>query len=205
MALLLMLREGIAGAPHGPVLAGWGVAMRMISSLQGRHRMGSNVRVARAAVIGLGLGLLARMPAIAPVVAQEYKAGPIRIEAPWIRATPAGAQVAGGYMKIENTGKGADRLVGGTTAIAGKFEVHEMQMVGTVMKMRELDKGLEVPAGQSVELKPGSYHLMLLDLKARPKAGDKINGTLVFEKAGKVDVEYSVRGAGAGGQTGDKH
>jgi periplasmic copper chaperone A len=161
--------------------------------------MGSAVKVVRVAAIGLGL--LAGMAALA--LAEEYKAGPIRIEAPWIRATPTGAQVAGGYMKIENTGKEADRLVAGTTAIAGKFEVHEMKMVGTVMKMRELDKGLDLPPGATVELKPGSYHLMLMDLKAPAKAGDTIKGTLVFEKAGKVDIEYTVRGAGA--QSGQKH
>jgi len=158
--------------------------------------MGSAVRHASIAAIGLGL------LAYAPALAQEFKAGPIRIEAPWIRATPAGAQVAGGYMKIENTGKDADRLVGGSTGIAGKFEIHEMKMSGTIMKMRELDKGLELPAGGSVELKPGSYHLMLMDLKGQPKAGDKIKGTLVFEKAGKVDVEYTVRGLAGGGHSG---
>jgi periplasmic copper chaperone A len=169
--------------------------------------MGSAVRLARVAAVGLGL--LAAAPALvpAPAPAQEFKAGAIMIEAPWIRATPAGAQVAGGYMKIENTGKEADRLLGGSTAIAGKFEIHEMQMSGTIMRMRELDKGLEVPPGGSVELKPGSYHLMLMDLKAQPKAGDRIKGTLVFEKAGKVDVEYTVRGpaGGAGGQQQSGH
>ena len=154
--------------------------------------MGSPLRLTLAAAIGLAV------PVLAPAVAQEYKAGAIRIEAPWIRATPAGAQVAGGYMKIENTGKEADRLVGGSTGIAGKFEVHEMKMSGNVMKMRELDKGLEVPPGKSVELKPGSYHVMLTDLKQQPKAGDKVKGTLLFEKAGKVEVEYTVRGLGAG-------
>lgn len=170
--------------------------------------MGSALRPARVAF--LGLGLLATVPALAltvaltPAQAQEYKAGPIRIEAPWIRATPSGAQVAGGYMKIENTGKEADRLVSGSAAIAGKFEIHEMKMSGTIMKMRELDKGLDLPPGGSVELKPGSYHLMLMDLKAQPKAGDTIKGTLVFEKAGKIDVEYTVRGmaGGAGGHSG---
>ena len=151
-------------------------------------------------VAAIGFALLA----FAPASAQEYKVGPIRIEAPWIRATPTGAQVAGGYMKIENAGKEADRLVGGSTGIAGKLEIHEMKMSGNVMKMRELDKGLELPPGQSVELKPGSYHLMLMDLKQPPKAGDKVKGTLVFEKAGKVEVEYTVRGmaGGAGGQSG---
>ena len=162
--------------------------------------MGSPLRLTLAAAIGLAV------PVLAPAVAQEYKAGAIRIEAPWIRATPAGAQVAGGYMKIENTGKEADRLVGGSTGIAGKFEVHEMKMSGNVMKMRELDKGLEVPPGKSVELKPGSYHVMLTDLKQNLKQGDKVKGTLQFEKAGKVEVEYSVRGMGStGGHGGKKH
>src|SRR5215470_8938126 len=140
--------------------------------------MSSAVRLTRAAVIGLGL--LACGPAFAPAVAQEYSAGSIKVEAPWIRATPAGAEVAGGYMKIENTGKDADRLVGGSTGIAGKLEIHEMKMEGSVMKMRELPKGLELKPGQGVELKPGSYHLMLTGLKQQPKEGDKVKGTLVF-------------------------
>jgi copper(I)-binding protein len=163
--------------------------------------MRSSARHIRAAAIGLAA------LAASPGLAQEYKAGPIRIEAPWIRATPTGAQVAGGYMKIENTGKEADRLLSGTTSIAGKFEIHEMKMSGNVMKMRELDKGLAVPPGQSVELKPGSYHVMLMDLKQPPKAGDKVKGTLVFEKAGKVEIEYTVRGMGSqgGGHGGMKH
>jgi hypothetical protein len=107
-------------------------------------------------------------------------------------------------MKIENTGKEADRLVGGSVSIAGKFGIHEMKMEVIVMKMHELPKGLEVKPGRSVELKPGSYHLMLMDLKRPAKEGDKVKGTLVFEKAGEVDVEYTVRGMGAktSGKTG---
>lgn len=175
--------------------------------------MSSAVRHTCAAVIGLGLlaGVPALPPVLAPAWAQEFKAefkaGAIKVEAPWIRATPAGAQVAGGYMKIENAGKEADRLLGGTTAIAGKFEIHEMKMSGSVMRMRELDKGLELRPGQSVELKPGSYHAMLTDLKQPAKAGDKVKGTLVFEKAGKVEIEYTVRGmaGGAGGSSSHKH
>ena len=157
--------------------------------------MGSAVKVARVAAIGLGL--LAGMAALALAWAEEYKAGPIRIEAPWIRATPTGAQVAGGYMKIQNTGKEADRLVAGTTAIAGKFEVHEMQMVGTVMKMRELDKGLDLPPGATVELKPGGYHIMFMELKAPFAKDTKIPVTLVFEKAGSIDIELPVQAIGA--------
>jgi hypothetical protein len=134
--------------------------------------------------------------------AQDYNAGAIRIEAPWLRATPAGAKVAGGYMKLSNSGSVADRLVGGSSAVAGGFEVHEMRMDGSVMLMRELPDGLEVPPGQSVELKPGSYHIMLMNLKRPLKEGDKIKGTLQFEKAGKVEVEYTVRGIGSRGGAG---
>jgi copper(I)-binding protein len=147
----------------------------------------------RAAAVGM-LAI-----AVSAAVAQEYKAGPVRIEAPWMRATPTGAQVAGGYMKISNTGKEADRLTGGSAAVAGRFEIHEMSMVDNVMKMRELPNGLEVKPGQSVELKPGSYHVMLMDLKQPLKEGDKVKGTLVFEKAGAVNVEYTVRSMGSKG------
>ena len=143
----------------------------------------------------IGLAIMGFIPALA----QEYKAGAIRIEAPWLRATPSGAQVAGGYMKIENAGKETDRLIGGTTSVAGKFEIHEMKMDGSVMRMRELPKGLELKPGQRVELKPGSYHLMLVDLKQPLKDGDKVTGTLMFEKAGKVEIEYAVRGMGSKG------
>src|SRR5262245_25454832 len=155
--------------------------------------MSSAVRHAFAAAIILAVA------AATPTMGQEYKAGSIRIENPWIRAAPAGAEVAGGYMKVENTGKETDRLIGGSTGIAGKFEIHEMKMEGSVMKMRELPKGLELKPGQSVELKPGSYHLMLVGLTQQPKEGDKVKGTLVFEKAGTVEVEYAVRAMGAKG------
>jgi periplasmic copper chaperone A len=162
--------------------------------------MSSTARFTLAAV--LGLAALAVGTAAAPAVAQDYNAGAIKIEAPWLRATPSGAQVAGAYMKLHNTGSEPDRLVGGSSPIAGAFEVHEMHMKGDVMMMRELADGLVLPPGQTVELKPGSYHIMLTDLKQPLKAGDKIKGTLQFEKAGKVEVEYTVRGMGSQGPGG---
>ena len=97
--------------------------------------------------------------------AHEYKAGSLEIKHPWARATPKGATVAGGYLKIVNTGNAADRLIGGSTPASGKFEIHEMSMDGGVMKMRALPKGLEIQPGETVELKPGSYHLMFVGLK----------------------------------------
>lgn len=137
--------------------------------------------------------------------AQTFKAGPLTIDAPWIRATPGGAKIAGGYMKIINTGKQADRLTGGTLPVAGRFEVHEMSTEGGVMKMRHLSKGLEIKPGETVELKPGGYHLMFMDLKQGLKEGDTIKGTLVFEKAGKVDVEYKIGPIGGGAPAAGGH
>ena len=129
--------------------------------------------------------------------AHEYKAGSIEIKHPWARATPKGSEVAGGYMKLINTGTEPDWLIGGTNASAGKFEIHEMSMDGGVMKMRLLPNGIEIKPGQTVELKPGSYHLMFVGLNQPFEKGKRVKGTLQFEKAGKVDVEYSVEAAGA--------
>ncbi|HRJ68217.1 MAG TPA: DUF1775 domain-containing protein [Beijerinckiaceae bacterium] len=116
---------------------------------------------------------------------------------PWTRATPPGAKVAGGFMTIENKTGTADRLIGGSFEVANVFEVHEMAMEGGVMKMRALPKGLEVPAGGKAELKPGGYHVMFIDLKRQLKEGEKLKGELVFEKAGKIPVEYIVRPIGS--------
>jgi copper(I)-binding protein len=129
--------------------------------------------------------------------AHEYKIGSLEIVHPWSRATPKGAAVAGGYMKIINHGTEPDRLVGGSTAGADKFEIHEMTMTDGVMKMRPVAKGLEIKPGATVELTPGSYHLMFVGLKAPFEKGKRVKGTLQFEKAGTVDVEYAVMAIGA--------
>ena len=129
--------------------------------------------------------------------ARDYKAGAIDIADPWSRATPQGASVAGGYMKITNTGTTPDRLVSGSSDVAPKFEVHEMKMENGVAKMRPLTDGLEIKSGETVELKPGSFHVMFVGLKKPFASGDHIKATLVFEKAGKVEIEYDVRAMGA--------
>jgi len=135
--------------------------------------------------------------AAATAHARDYKAGALDIVDPWSRATPKGATVAGGYMKIKNTGSTPDRLIGGSSDVASKFEVHEMKMENGVAKMRPIKDGLEIKPGDTVELKPGSFHIMLVDLKRPLAAGDQIKATLVFEKAGKVNVEYDVLAMGA--------
>jgi periplasmic copper chaperone A len=138
--------------------------------------------------------------------AHDYKVGGLKIDHPWTRATPGGAKVGGGFMKITNTGTETDRLIGGSAEIAKAFEVHEMKMEGSTMMMRALDKGLEIKPGETVELKPGGFHVMFLDLQAPIKDGEKLKGQLVFEKAGKVEVEYKVEPRGTASPSGhDAH
>jgi copper(I)-binding protein len=134
--------------------------------------------------------------------AHDYKVGSLQIGHPWARATPKGAAVGGGYLKITNTGTTPDKLVSGSSAVSGRFEVHEMSMDGGVMKMRLLKDGLEIKPGETVELKPGGFHIMLLDLKEPIKEGERVKGTLVFEKAGSVDIEYAT--VPVGGSPGGK-
>ena len=132
--------------------------------------------------------------------AHEFKLGDLHIEHPWSRATPAGAKVASGYLVIKNASATPDRLVSMTADIAGKVEIHEMSVTDGVMTMRPLADGLEVPPNGEVRLEPGSYHLMFKELKAPAVEGQKIAGTLTFEKAGTVEVEFVVDAMG-----GDDH
>lgn len=147
-----------------------------------------------AAIIGAIYFTLVSSP-----FAHESTVGPIHIEHPWSRVVPKGANVASGYLEIKNTGTVPDRLIGGSSEIAGRFEIHKMTTEDGVMKMRPLEGGLEIAPGKSVKIEPGGYHLMFLDLKTPPVKGKFFRGTLVFEKAGKVDVEFDVEGMGMPG------
>ena len=98
---------------------------------------------------------------------------------PWVRATVAQQKATGLFAKITSAAGG--RLVSAASPAAGIVEIHEMSMDGNVMKMRALPKGLELPAGKTVELKPGGYHVMLMDLKQQLKAGDTVPVTLQVE------------------------
>ena len=133
----------------------------------------------------------------APLQAQEVKAGDLVITQVWSRATPGGAKIAGGYLTIENKGTAADRLTAVSGDFAGKVEIHEMAMNNGVMTMRPLNKGLTIEPGKTVKLAPGSYHLMLMDLKNPLKQGEKVPLTLEFDKAGKVTLSLDVEGVGA--------
>lgn len=145
------------------------------------------MRLLRPAAFVLALSLAA-----GAAMAQDYTAGSIKISQVWTREVPKGSQVAAGFMTLTNTGKEADTLIGGSSTIAGKFEVHEMKMDDGIMRMRELKPGLVINPGETVVLKPGSFHIMLLDLKQPPKTSAPIKGTLIFAKAGKIEIEYRV-------------
>ena len=135
--------------------------------------------------------------AIAAAHARDYKAGALDVADPWSRATPKGASVAAGYMKISNSGTAPDRLISGSSDVASKFEVHEMTMENGVAKMRPVNGGLEIKPGQTVELKPGSFHIMFVGLKKPLANGDHIKATLMFERAGTLNVEFDVHEMGA--------
>jgi copper(I)-binding protein len=132
-----------------------------------------------------------------PVHADDVAAGGVKISAPWARATPKGAAVGAGYMTITNNGSASDRLIGGASDVSKGLEIHEMTMDNGVMRMRPIGKGLEIKPGQSVELKPGGNHLMFLGLKKPLAQGEHVKATLAFEKAGKVDVDFTVESIGA--------
>lgn len=134
-----------------------------------------------------------------------FKVGDLVVASPWTRATPGGAKIAGGYLKITNNGKVADRLVGAVSTGADRVEIHEMSMTGGVMKMRPLPDGLTIKPGETVELKPGGFHMMFMDIKQPLKQGDTLKATLTFEKAGTLDVSFNVNAIGATGEPAHKH
>src|ERR1700709_91272 len=126
-----------------------------------------------------------------------FKLGDLTVTSPWTRATPGGAKIAGGYLKVTNNGTSADRFTGAKSDAADRVEIHEMSMSDGVMKMRPLPDGLEIKPGETVELKSGGYHLMFMDLKQPLKQGDTLKATLQFEKAGSLDVNFNVNALGA--------
>ena len=130
--------------------------------------------------------------------AADYRLGALEIEQPWTRATPPTAKAGGGFVTITNKGTTADRLVAARSAASDKVELHEMKIDGSVMRMRELDKGVEIPPGATVMLKPGGYHIMFMELKAPFAKDAKVPVTLVFEKAGSIEVPFTVEAMGAG-------
>lgn len=131
-------------------------------------------------------------------LAHDYRVGDLVIDHPWARATVPGQKAGGAFLKIENRGRSADRLLSAAAPAerVGRTELHSMRMEGNVMRMREI-AAIDIPAGQTVALEPGGLHLMLLGLTSPLKAGEKLPLVLTFEKAGTVTVQVHVEAVSA--------
>jgi copper(I)-binding protein len=117
--------------------------------------------------------------------------GTVTIADAWCRPTPNSAKVGGCYVTL--TAGSDDRLVSVSTALAESAQIHEMKMENGVMSMSELPSGLALPAGQKVELKPGSTHIMLMGLRDPLVDGSVASLTLTFEKAPAIGVHAAVK------------
>lgn len=122
--------------------------------------------------------------------------GDLELTAGFTRAMLPGQPVGGGFVTITNNGHHGDVLVSVESPNAGHVELHEMAMVGEVMKMRALNDGIPVPAGETVELKPGGLHMMFMDVKEPFAEGATVPVKLVFKNAGAVEIALPVAAAG---------
>ncbi len=132
----------------------------------------------------------------APAAAHGYNKGYLQVRHPWTRATPPGAEVAGGYLEIRNSGKETDRMIGASTPVAARVELHVMTREQGIMKMREA-ASFEVPARKRLILRPDGTHLMLVGLRKPLAKGQRIPLTLRFERGGDVHIELEVQAAGS--------
>jgi copper(I)-binding protein len=128
----------------------------------------------------------------APALAHEIVVGDLQFIHPHIPQPAASAKTAGGFMAIVNNGAEADRLVGVESGIAAKSEVHESKVdengVGTMTHI----EALEIPAGGTVSLERGGYHVMFMGLTGTLTEGEMHKATLIFEKAGRVEIEFQI-------------
>lgn len=150
----------------------------------------------------LGGLLLAALVVAAVAAGCSSGSASIVVADPWARASSATAAAGAAYMRIENSGSAADALIGASSPAAATAEVHETVAMGSpapgasgnggMMGMQPVAR-LQIPAGGSVELKPGSYHVMLIGLRQDLEPGATIEITLRFEKAGEITVTVPVR------------
>jgi len=128
---------------------------------------------------------------IAMVLVAGVQAQTVEVKNAWVRATVQGQKATGAFMQI--TAPAASTLISVSTPVAGVAEVHEMKMDGDVMRMRPLAKGLELPAGKAVQLQPGGYHLMLMDLKLPLQKDTTIPVTLTLQDSKGVQSSQELR------------
>jgi copper(I)-binding protein len=136
--------------------------------------------------------------AFAPAQAADVDVGSIHVTEPWARATPKGATTAAAYMTITNKGKTPDKVSCVSSDASATCQIHTMSIDNNgVMKMRPVEGGLEINPGETLTLRPGSFHVMMENLKHPLAAGDTVKLTLKFDNAGTVEVAYPVAAIGA--------
>ena len=145
-------------------------------------------------VAGALLALLIATLAVAQ--AHDYELGALSVAHPWARASAGAAPTGAAYLTLRNDGAEADRLVGVETPAAERAELHTHLHEDGVMKMRRVEGGIALPAGESVALAPGGLHVMLFGLAAPLEEGTRFPMTLVFKKAGRLAVEIQVEPIG---------
>jgi periplasmic copper chaperone A len=168
----------------------------------GRYQHGKNPMaildlrtVSRGAV---ALTALAFAPLLAThAAAAGYHVGSLQITQTWARATPQGADSGAAYMTVTNTGAKPEKLSCVSSPASAKCQIHEMSMDNGVMKMREVEGGLNVKPGETITFKPGGYHLMLVDLKAPLQQGKSVDATLKVDNGGTAEIEFPIAAIGA--------
>ena len=135
--------------------------------------------------------LMAAMTLAAATLSVLAAGDAVEVKNAWARATVKGQMATGAFMTI--TAKDGSKLVGAASPVAGVAQVHEMKMEGGVMKMAEVKGGLELPAGKTVELKPGGYHVMLMDLKEPLAKDTTVPVTLMFKDAKGVESKVELK------------
>lgn len=148
--------------------------------------------------------VLAALCNSAPSQSQELKLGDLIITQAWVRAAPKGSELTSGYVTIENKGSAADRLVGGSTAVAEKIQIQKTSKAGGATTAAPLDAGSAIAPGEKVTLVPGTGKLALLKLSSVLKKGTQIPISLEFEKAGKITVAFDVLSAASMGPAAPK-
>jgi periplasmic copper chaperone A len=134
---------------------------------------------------------------LAPASAHEIRSGDLLIQNLWSRATSPEAKVGVAYMVITNNGTATEKLLGGSSPLAARVELHESKMTDGIMTMRPVEGGLAIEPGQSVTLSPRGFHLMLVDLKSPLQAKQMLPITLDFERAGRVEATFHILSVGA--------
>lgn len=140
-----------------------------------------------------------------PIAAPANRSQSLQVTGAWSRETATGQVVAGGFMTLTNRSRSDDRFVGASSPVASEVQLHTMSMDGGVMRMRRLTTGIPVPAGASVELRPGGLHIMFMGLKRQLRQGQRFPVTLQFERAGRITVNVAVQAVGSTGPKGAGH